>query len=136
VSPDETAKQVLDQELMPTTMKFSAFRQRMTDEHPEFLTDDEIHDLYMRHVVNRPRPGSGGGGGGAVSMPPPTMTLPENDSERIQRLVNDVVRSEDAKRATPQEVRAVAERKSVRLSKQSRKRSRRGKWRNPFSHHV
>lgn len=51
MSPDETAKKILEEQMAPSLMKFTEFRFAMIDRHPSPLSDDEIHDLYMAHVI-------------------------------------------------------------------------------------
>jgi len=58
MTPDETAEQVLDGVLGHKNMTFVDFRQAMIDQHPEYLDDNEIHGLYMKHVVNYVPPGT------------------------------------------------------------------------------
>lgn len=51
MNPDEVAKKVLETQMAPSQMKFSEFRWAIINEAPEYISDDDIHDLYMRHVV-------------------------------------------------------------------------------------
>lgn len=53
MTPDETAKKVLEGELAPSSMKFSEFRWKMIEASPEYISDDDIHDLYLKHVAKR-----------------------------------------------------------------------------------
>lgn len=52
MTPDEAAKAVLADQLAPSQMKFSEFRWAMIAECDGYISDDDIHDLFLKHVVN------------------------------------------------------------------------------------
>lgn len=47
MSPEETAAKILTGTLGGHDMPFSKFRQAMFDRHPDYLTDKEMHDVWM-----------------------------------------------------------------------------------------
>lgn len=58
MTPDETAERILHGDLTRLTPTFAQFRQKMTEEHPTYLNDQEIHDLFVKHVTNYVAPGT------------------------------------------------------------------------------
>lgn len=50
-SPDESAERVLEGVLGQKKMTFAEFRAAIYNEHSTYLTDEQIHDLFLRHVV-------------------------------------------------------------------------------------
>lgn len=52
MTPDETAEAILRGDLVRRSISFLDFRFAMIDQHPDPLTDQEIHDLYKKHVLH------------------------------------------------------------------------------------
>lgn len=160
-STEETAKRVLEEVMAPSLLKFSDFRSKMIVAHPEYVSDDEIHALYVRLVMGQPateidEEATAGErllleifGNESVRKNAALLDDIEANSERYasalegiphfkiplgepepdgiygdSAAVDQIVAQADASRATPEEVRKVAERKPVRYSKKSKRKKK------------
>lgn len=114
MTPEETAKRILEGEMAPSQMKFSDFRTKMIAEHPEYVSDDEIHDLYTKRVMKFDF---------VIPLADPS---PEGFDGSLTKAVDQAVAFMESQRPSVDEVRKVAERKPqpVRYSKKSRRKKK------------
>lgn len=85
----DTVNRILEPLIGRIEIKFSWFRWRMLDEFPDLIGDDEIHALYLEHVVGKNQ----------AKLPPPRVQDPRRpmepgDSyvERQRQLMDDILK--------------------------------------------
>lgn len=133
MTPDEAAKRVLADQMAPSQMKFSEFRWAIISEYDDYISDDDIHNLYLKHILHRMPEISPEHAQRILSRPKPSEVVLDRTERSVEiaddfgqdegkvipellaraeqvKAVDQVVEWSERNRATPDEVRRVARR--------------------------